>query len=80
VSTAGGPPGGGGRHWTTGLTVGSPASMALRDELAALLASRPLEHWATVFERVDACVTPVLRLDETLQHPVFSPSGLSTNT
>jgi len=28
---------------------------------------------------VDACVTPVLRLDETLRHPVFSPSGLSTN-
>ena len=67
------------RHWTRGLAVGSPASMALRGELAALLATRPLDHWAAVFEQVDACVTPVLRLDETLRHPVFSPAGLSTN-
>ena len=67
------------RHWTRGLAVGSPASMALRGELAALLAARPLEHWTAVFEQVDACVTPVLRLDETLRHPVFSPPGLSTN-
>jgi crotonobetainyl-CoA:carnitine CoA-transferase CaiB-like acyl-CoA transferase len=65
--------------WTLGLVVGSPASMALRGELAALLANQPLEHWAAVFEPVDACVTPVLRLDETLRHPVFYPSGLSTN-
>ena len=67
------------RHWTRGLAVGSPASMALRGELAELLATRPLDHWTAVFEQVDACVTPVLRLDETLRHPVFSPSGLSTN-
>ena len=67
------------QHWTRGLVVGSPASMALRGELAALLANQPLEHWAAVFEPVDACVTPVLRLDETLRHPVFYPSGLSTN-
>lgn len=67
------------QHWTRGLAVGSPASMALRGELATLLVARPLEHWATVFEQVDACVTPVLRLDETLRHPVFSPAGLSTN-
>jgi crotonobetainyl-CoA:carnitine CoA-transferase CaiB-like acyl-CoA transferase len=53
--------------------------MALRGELAALLATRPLGHWMAVFEHVDACVTPVLRLDETLRHPVFSPAGLSTN-
>ena len=67
------------QHWTRGLAVGSPASMALRSDLGALLAAQPLAHWTAVFEQVDACVTPVLRLDETLRHPVFSPSSLSTN-
>ena len=67
------------QHWTRGLAVGSPASMALREELAQLLGTRTLEHWTAVFEQVDACVTPVLRLDETLRHPAFSPAGLSTN-
>ena len=61
------------QHWSRGLVPGSAASMALRDQLAALLAAEPLAHWAARFEAVDACVTPVLRLDETLAHPVFAP-------
>jgi alpha-methylacyl-CoA racemase len=67
------------RHWTRGLAVGGGASMALRAELAAVFAAEPLAHWVARFESVDACVTPVLRLDETLAHPVFSGSGLSTD-
>ena len=59
------------RHWTTGLAPGSAASMALRAELAALFAGQPLDHWTRHFEAVDACVTPVLRLDESLAHPLF---------
>jgi alpha-methylacyl-CoA racemase len=59
-------------HWTRGLAVGSPAAMALRAELAAVFAQRSLADWAALFETVDACVTPVLRLDETLRHPVFA--------
>ena len=59
------------RHWSLGMAAGSPASMALRAELAALFATEALPHWVTRFENVDACVTPVLRLDETLAHPVF---------
>ena len=31
----------------------------------------PLAHWLRVFDNVDCCVTPVLRLDETLAHPLF---------
>ncbi|MEO5696507.1 MAG: CaiB/BaiF CoA-transferase family protein [Burkholderiaceae bacterium] len=58
-------------HWTLGLAVGSPASMALRAELAAVFAAEPLAHWVDRFDAVDACVTPVLRLDEALAHPVF---------
>lgn len=62
-------------HWSSGLAVGSEASMALRAELAAVIAGQPLAHWAACFEGVDACVTPVLRLDETLKHPVFLLPG-----
>ena len=59
------------RHWSRGLVAGSSESMALRAELAAVLGGEPLAHWVSRFEAVDACVTPVLRLDETLVHPVF---------
>ena len=59
------------QHWSTGLVVGGTESMALRAELAAVFAAEPLAHWVGRFEGVDACVTPVLRLDETLAHPVF---------
>ena len=58
-------------HWSLGLAVGSAESMALRAELAAVFATQPLVHWVGCFEGVDACVTPVLRLEETLSHAVF---------
>lgn len=58
-------------HWSRGLAVGSAESMALRADLAAVFAAEPLAHWVARFESVDACVTPVLRLEETLSHPVF---------
>jgi crotonobetainyl-CoA:carnitine CoA-transferase CaiB-like acyl-CoA transferase len=59
------------RHWSAGLVPGGAPSMAMRAELAALIAGQPLAHWVARFEAVDACVTPVLRLDESLGHPVF---------
>ncbi len=59
------------RHWSLGLAVGGEGSMALRAEVAAVFAAEPMAHWVARFEAVDACVTPVLRLDETLAHPVF---------
>jgi crotonobetainyl-CoA:carnitine CoA-transferase CaiB-like acyl-CoA transferase len=58
------------RHWSRGVAPGSAESMALRAEVAAAFATQPMAHWAEVFERVDACVTPVLRLDELAAHPV----------
>ena len=59
-------------HWSNGLAPGSAASLALRDELAAVLAAEPLAHWVARFDGADACVTPVLRLDEARRHPLFS--------
>lgn len=59
-------------HWHRGLPPDSPASNALRAQVAALVARHPLAHWVQVFDAVDACVTPVLTLDEALAHPLFA--------
>jgi alpha-methylacyl-CoA racemase len=48
----------------------------LRRELAGIFASRSLAHWSALFEDGEACVTPVLRLDETLNHPHFQARGM----
>lgn len=60
------------RHWSLGEAPGSDAALALRAELQTVLASQPLAHWVQLFDSVDACVTPVLRLDEALRHPLFA--------
>jgi crotonobetainyl-CoA:carnitine CoA-transferase CaiB-like acyl-CoA transferase len=65
-------------HWSLGLEVGAAAAMALRAEVAELIGRATLAEWVARFEPVDACVTPVLRLDESLAHPLFSQAGLST--
>ncbi|MCF8199801.1 MAG: CoA transferase [Sulfuritalea sp.] len=51
-----------------GLASGSEGRR-VKSELAALIASHPLTHWQAVFADTDCCVTPVLRIDETLKHP-----------
>jgi crotonobetainyl-CoA:carnitine CoA-transferase CaiB-like acyl-CoA transferase len=54
-----------------------PAGEArVRAELAAVFAAKPLAHWAALFADAPACVTPVLRLDETLAHPHFQARGM----
>ena len=58
-------------HWQRGLLPNTPASNALRGEVAAVIASQPLSHWQAVFAEVDACVTPVLTLAEARQHVLF---------
>jgi alpha-methylacyl-CoA racemase len=60
------------QHWQRGLMPNSPESNALRDQLAALIATQPLQHWAERFADVDACVTPVLTLAEAQAHPLFT--------
>ena len=42
---------------------------AMRERFATLFASAPRDHWTRVFEGVDACVTPVLDMDEAPAHP-----------
>jgi alpha-methylacyl-CoA racemase len=42
---------------------------ALREALTAAFAARTRDEWAEAFAGVDACVTPVLDLDEAAAHP-----------
>jgi len=60
-----------------GLATGRKGSQ-VRDELAAVLAARPLADWAPVFAAADCCVTPVLRIDEALGHPQLRARGMVT--
>jgi alpha-methylacyl-CoA racemase len=42
---------------------------ALRERIAAVVTTRTRDEWCTAFEGSDACVTPVLDLDEAPNHP-----------
>ncbi|KGM40249.1 CoA-transferase [Aquabacterium sp. NJ1] len=64
------------RHWQRGQLPGSPDCVALRQDVAALVASQPLAYWAERFEQADACVTPVLTLAEAQAHPLFAGQAL----
>ncbi|WP_417222205.1 CaiB/BaiF CoA transferase family protein [Achromobacter spanius] len=48
----------------------------LRSELQALFASRPLAHWLDLLDGADCCVSPVLKLSESLAHPQFTARGM----
>jgi alpha-methylacyl-CoA racemase len=57
---------------------GDPAcEERVRGELAAVFEARPLAHWTALFADGEACVSPVLRLDEALAHPHFQARGMS---
>jgi alpha-methylacyl-CoA racemase len=47
----------------------------LRARLAAAFAARPRDDWGELFAPLDACVTPVLTLEETLGHPQLGGRG-----
>jgi len=59
-----------GRHWERGQEIGGADARALVEELGRIFADKPLAHWMSLFAGSDCCVTPVLRLDEVLRHPV----------
>lgn len=58
------------RHWSLGMVVGGDESMALRAQLGVIFKTQALAHWVALFDAVDCCVTPVLRLDEAKAHPL----------
>ncbi|MGN6140357.1 MAG: CaiB/BaiF CoA transferase family protein [Ralstonia sp.] len=60
------------KHWALGQRVGGDEARAVRDELAALFLTATQAEWTERFADADCCVTPVLRMEEALQHPLFA--------
>lgn len=60
-----------------GLATGAEGER-VRSELAALIATQPLTYWQELFADVDCCVTPVLRLDESLEQPQIQARKMVT--
>lgn len=66
------------RHWMCGLAPNSAESDQLRDDMIALFGQQPLSYWIERFATADCCVTPVLTLEEALQHPLFVARNMVT--
>ena len=64
------------QHWAHGQVVGSQAALGVRDELAAIFATRTQAEWQALFEPADCCVTPVLTPEEALHHPHFAARSM----
>jgi alpha-methylacyl-CoA racemase len=47
-----------------------------RERLACLFAARPRAHWEALFEGTDACVAPVLTLEESTRSPHLQARGV----
>ncbi len=43
----------------------------LRAAIAEKVAAKTLEHWGSVFEQLDACVEPVLTVNQAAEHPQY---------
>jgi crotonobetainyl-CoA:carnitine CoA-transferase CaiB-like acyl-CoA transferase len=63
------------RHWSLGQEVGGPDAIAVKQELDAIFATHDLAFWTDKFARADCCVTPVLRTNEAIHHPLFQARG-----
>ena len=48
----------------------------LKDRLAAVFSTRTRDEWAALFADCDACVTPVLDMDECMTHPLAVARGI----
>lgn len=65
-----------GRHWQLGQEVGGADALAVKAELDALFATRPLAWWSERFAAADCCVSPVLDCAEALRHPLFAARAM----
>lgn len=65
------------RHWSVGQQVGGEDAMAVKTELDAIFKQKTLEEWTEKFSTADCCVTPILRADEAIDHPLFKARGMA---
>jgi alpha-methylacyl-CoA racemase len=59
------------QHWSLGQPIGGSEAMAVKAELVSIFRQQTLAVWSECFAAVDCCVTPILRADEAIQHPLF---------
>lgn len=59
------------QHWSLGQEIGGQAGKELRDEVQSVMATHTRQYWQDKFVGVDCCFTPVLSLEETMQHSLF---------
>lgn len=58
-------------HWSLGQEIGGADAMAVKAELDAIFIAHDQAWWTERFSSVDCCVTPILRTDEAIAHPLF---------
>jgi crotonobetainyl-CoA:carnitine CoA-transferase CaiB-like acyl-CoA transferase len=59
------------RHWSLGQAIGGADAAQLTQDVANLIAERPLDEWLALFEPLDCCVSPVLSAAEAARHILF---------
>lgn len=58
-------------EWVDQQTASTDALAKMRDELTDLFGSETQTYWTERFARIDCCFSPVLSLEETVQHEQF---------
>jgi len=48
----------------------------LKQEIAQVIAGQTYQHWKKVFKKVDACVEPVLSINEAAEHSLFKERNM----
>ncbi|RJG06219.1 CoA transferase [Noviherbaspirillum cavernae] len=66
------------RHWSLGQEIGGDDAMTVKTELDRMFAEKSLFEWTKIFASADCCVTPILRADEALAHPLFQSRGMAS--
>lgn len=68
------------RHWACGQQVGGEDAGAVKAELDIIFKNETCAVWTERFARADCCVTPILRADEALRHPLFQARNMVLQT
>ena len=68
------------RHWSRGQQIGGEDAMAVKAELDGIFRQQTMTAWTEKFSAADCCVTPILRADEALAHPLFQARMMAKRT
>jgi alpha-methylacyl-CoA racemase len=68
------------RHWSLGQEIGGVEAMWVKAELDTAFEQEPFATWTEKFANADCCVTPILRADEAVVHPLFVARNMATQT